>query len=301
MGQRYSEGGKIRGQHGMVLVIVLWIVTLLAIMAGSFAYSMRVETQLATTAVARARARALAEAGVAYALAWQSQTDPEMRKKWPPNGDPHDWQFGGAQLRIRVVDARGFVSLNSADASLLKALLAGVGVDPRDQDRLVDIIQDWRRQGDERLPNGAKSAEYRAAGRPGPKSAFFESVEELQQILGVTPEIYTRLAGAVTAFSRHYGVNPEFAPAEVLRLLGLDDQVVTDYLATRARNAEQNLPTPPPTTNQPFFSSGSAGTYHITVSAETDSGVITELETVVTGGVGSPEQRYRVLSWREGR
>ena len=29
-------------QRGMVLVIVLWIVTLLAVMAGGFAYSMRI-------------------------------------------------------------------------------------------------------------------------------------------------------------------------------------------------------------------------------------------------------------------
>jgi len=45
----------------MVLVIVLWIVTLLAVMAGSFAYSMRTETRLATSAVERSQARALAE------------------------------------------------------------------------------------------------------------------------------------------------------------------------------------------------------------------------------------------------
>ena len=34
----------------MVLVIVLWIITLLAVMAGAFAYSMRVETRLAASA-----------------------------------------------------------------------------------------------------------------------------------------------------------------------------------------------------------------------------------------------------------
>ena len=48
----------------MVLVIVLWIVTLLAVMAGGFADSMRVETRLATGVVERAQARALAEANL---------------------------------------------------------------------------------------------------------------------------------------------------------------------------------------------------------------------------------------------
>ena len=44
-------------QNGMVLVIVLWIMTLLAVMAGGFAYSMRIETRLATSTVERAQAR----------------------------------------------------------------------------------------------------------------------------------------------------------------------------------------------------------------------------------------------------
>ncbi|MCK7491834.1 MAG: type II secretion system protein GspK [Comamonadaceae bacterium] len=131
----------------MVLVIVLWIVTLLAVMAGSFAYSMRVETRLATSAVERAQARAMAEAGVAYALAWQLDQE-ESRKVWLPNGDPHDWLFGGGRLRIQVTDANGLVNLNTADAELLKVLFAGVGVDSREQDRLVEAILEWRQPGE---------------------------------------------------------------------------------------------------------------------------------------------------------
>ena len=100
-------------QRGMVLVIVLWIVTLLAVMAGGFAYSMRVETRLATSTVERAQARALAEAGVAYALAWQ--LDPEAQKQWPPHGDLYDWEFSGGRVRISVEDAAGRISLNNAD------------------------------------------------------------------------------------------------------------------------------------------------------------------------------------------
>jgi len=126
------------GQRGMVLVIVLWIITLLAVMAGAFAYSMRVETRLAASAVERAQARTLAEAGVAYALAWQ--LDADAQKQWSPNGDPRDWTFGGGRLRIEVTDASGLVDLNNAGPELLKALLAGAGVDARDQDRVAEAI-----------------------------------------------------------------------------------------------------------------------------------------------------------------
>jgi general secretion pathway protein K len=138
-GERDDSGA----QRGMVLVIVLWIVALLAVMAGGFAYSMRVETRLATSAVERAQARALAEAGVAYAQAWQLDHE-ASRKIWPPNGDPHEWSFGGGRLRIQVTDANGLVNLNNADPKLLETLFAGVGLEGRDRDRLVQAILDWR-------------------------------------------------------------------------------------------------------------------------------------------------------------
>ena len=34
-------------QRGMVLIIVLWIVTMLAVIAGGFSYAMQIETRLA--------------------------------------------------------------------------------------------------------------------------------------------------------------------------------------------------------------------------------------------------------------
>ena len=216
-------------ESGMVLVIVLWIVTLLAVMAGSFAYSMRVETRLATGTVERAQARALAEAGIAYALAWQ--LDQETQKQWPPNGDLREWSFGGGRLRIQVVDAGGLVNLNTADTALLKALLAAADIDSQDQDRLADAIQDWRDPDDQPLPHGAEAGDYRAAGRPGPKNAPFESVEELGQVLGMTQKLYERIADVGTVFSYHSGVNPELASAQLLQALGLDERTVADYLS----------------------------------------------------------------------
>ncbi len=306
-------------QRGMVLVIVLWITTLLAVMAGGFAYSMRVESRLATGTVERAQARALAEAGVAYALAWQ--LDPDAQKQWPPNGDPHEWAFDGGRLRIEVVDASGLVNLNDPNPDLLKGLLAGVGVAAGDQERLVAAIQDWRDVDDQPLPQGAESAEYRAAGRAGPKDAPFESTEELGQVLGVTRELYERLANVTTAFSHQSGVNPELAPARVLHALGLDERTVADYVAARARAAAaadgSSMPSLPSNGGTFLFSSGRSSVYHIVVTAETETGTTVVLEavfdtqgggavtTVQGGGIAAQGaaagQGPRLLAWREGR
>lgn len=306
--------GKYRtDQRGMVLVIVLWIVALLAMMAGGFAYSMRVETRLATSAVERAQARVLAEAGVAYGLAWQ--LDPEAQKQWPPNGDPREWAFGGGRLRIEVTNASGLVNLNNAGPELLKALLAGAGVDAGDQDRLADAIQDWRDPDDQSMPHGAESADYRAAGWPKPKNANFESVEELGQVLGMTRELQERLASAITVFSYESTVNPELAPARVLRALGLDERTVADYVEARARAAADGSPAPPLPSSEgsSFFFGGRSSVYHIRVVAETDAGTAAILEAVfdAQGGMSGPGafggggafagRGPRLLAWREGR
>lgn len=289
-------------ENGMVLVIVLWIMTLLAVMAGGFAYSMRIETRLATGTVERAQARTLAEAGMAYALAWQ--LDPEAQKQWPANGDWRAWSFGGGRLRIQVVDAGGLVNLNTANSELLKALLAAAGVDPQDQDRLADAIQDWRDPDDRSLPHGAESSDYRAAGRPGPKNAPFESVEELGEVLGMTQALYERIADVGTVFSYHSGVNPELAPARLLQALGLDERTVADYLEARASAVADGLPLPPPPPQsgdgQSFFSPSRTNVYHIAVTAETESGTSVTIKAVIDGRSVATEQSPRVLAWRAG-
>jgi general secretion pathway protein K len=284
-------------QRGMVLVIVLWIVTLLAVMAGGFAYSMRVETRLATSAVERAQARALAEAGVAYALAWQLDTDPEMQKQWPPNGDPHDWEFGGGRIRISVEDAAGRISLNNADPQLLRKVLIGIGVAEANVENLMAAIADWRDQDDQTQPGGAESAEYRSAGRVGPKNAPFESVEELQQVIGIDRDTAQRLAG-LTTISMVSSINPQLASFAVLRAAtGLDEQAVADYVSARAAS-EETSPPPPSADGLVFFSGSRLGIYHISVTAQAGTGATVSEETVVSTQNPLQGQAVRWLSWR---
>ncbi|MCB1775959.1 MAG: general secretion pathway protein GspK [Candidatus Competibacteraceae bacterium] len=287
--------------RGMVLVIVLWIITLLAVMAGSFAYSMRVETRLASSAVDRAQARALIEAGVAYALAWQM--DAQAQQQWPANGDLHEWTFGGGRMRIRVEDAAGRISLNNADPRLLRQTLLGIGMAEADVDHAVAAIEDWRDLDDQTRPSGAESAEYSALGRPGPRNAPFDSVDELQQVLGFNREIAQRLAEVATVETRISGVNPALASFAVLRVVtGLDESVIADYINARAQAARDGLPPPaPPSSENPtFFSGGQSGIYHIVIAAEAGTGTMVSAEVVVSSRNAPQGQAARWLSWRFG-
>jgi len=286
-------------QRGMVLVIVLWIVTLLAVMAGSFAYSMRVETRLAATLVERAQARALAEAAVAYALAWQ--LDREAQKQWPANGDLYEWTFGGARIRIGVADAAGRVSLNNANPRLLRAVLLGIGGAEADVDPQIAAIEDWRDPDDQTRPGGAERAEYRAAGRPGPKNNRFESLEELQQVLGINPQTAQNFARIATVNTRISSINPALASSAVLRATtGLDEQSIADYVSARAQATREGLPPPPlpATEGLSFFSSSRSNTYHITVMVETETGATKRMEAVASTQNPPQGQVIRWLSWR---
>jgi type II secretory pathway component PulK len=64
-------------QRGLALVIVIWILTLLSLMAGSFALSMRRESSVAGALKNNAQAQALAETGLSIAQFMLQQTDPD--------------------------------------------------------------------------------------------------------------------------------------------------------------------------------------------------------------------------------
>jgi general secretion pathway protein K len=63
-----------------------------------------------------------------------------------------------------------------------------VGFDPDQAESLADAIADFRDADNLKHLRGAEEPEYRAAGLAwGPKNAPFQTVEELQQVLGAQP------------------------------------------------------------------------------------------------------------------
>jgi general secretion pathway protein K len=301
-------------QQGIVLVIVLWIITLLSVMAASFAYSMRTETLLTVHSVERAQARALAEAGIAYVMMQVLNPNPAQPQSRWIDGEVREWRFGPALLRINAADAGGKIDLNRADRNLLGGILQYAGVADEDRDSLLDAIEDWRDPDDLSRLNGAESEEYRAAGRAlGPTNAPFSSIEELQQVFGMTPAIYHRLAPWLTVYSYQPGIDPTIASATVLHAMpGADPTVVDDYIAARADSIAQGQPLPPPPALGPYLSPSRGLAYHITVEAQLDTGVAASITTVVSLQ-GSPTGRqvqrgneftqphYSLLVWREGK
>ena len=275
--------------QGAALVLVLWLTMLLATLIVAFTLSAGVESMQGKVLSKGAAAQEIARAGVEYALVRVGQTDPAVQ--WLPDGRLYLWDYAGSMVAIRIVDETGKVDLNQAEAPLLSALVRAVGGDPAKADQLAAAILDWRDSDPLTQPaGGAEDPDYAAAGLPyGAKDAPFESVAEVEQVLGMTPELYARLEPSLTLFSGRPQPDPGYAQAQVLIALGLDP---AEYEARR-RGPAAGLP------GQSLVGGGT-GTYSIESHVRTAEGRDATLRTVVRAGGGPvPGSVYTTLRWEE--
>jgi general secretion pathway protein K len=219
-----------RPTQGIALVLVLWVLTLLTVMALGMTQTQRTETALVDNQIGGARFRATADAAIAYTMwsflmpanddAGTDAAEAATSLPWIPNGAPRTWVFNGQPVTIAVFNESSRINLNQADPQLLAALMRLLGVEEEDAARLADAIADWRDEDDLKLLNGAEDADYEAAGRPlGAKDAPFATVEELQQVLGMDPLLYLRLAPELTVEAEAASPDPKFASSAVIAAL----------------------------------------------------------------------------------
>ena len=195
---------------------------------------------------------------------------------------------GGRGFRV---DESGKFDLNAAEPASLSALMRVLGTDPAQADAVAAAIVDWRDGDDLTQPQGgAEDPQYAAAGLAwGAKDAPFETVAEVEQVLGMTPALYAALAPHLTIHSGLPLPDARFAAAPVLRAIGVDPEPV---LANRER--------PPQPGDPPFVGTGS-GTYSIDSRAQLGDGRESSVRAVVRlGPSGIPGSAFTVLEWEEG-
>jgi general secretion pathway protein K len=169
------------------------------------------EAMAARNTVSWAQARSLAD-GAIHRTVFELMRPKVSPDVWAPDGAVRIWEEDGARIAVRAIDESGKIDLNSAPDALLKGLLMTAGgVDEPTAARLVDAIGDWKDADDLRRPNGAEAEDYKAAGSPYlPANAPFETVPELQRVLGLTPALYAKLAENLTVQSQQAGNNPTY-------------------------------------------------------------------------------------------
>lgn len=289
-------------QRGVAFVLVLWLLALLTILLGSFALVSRTEALQARHLFESTEARYTAEAGINRAVFHLAAADPLQR--WVPDGRAYEMEFERAQVKIEITDESGLIDLNTTDTITLANLLVVHGMEQDEAAALADAILDWRDTDDLVSPNGAEDPDYEAAGLPyGAKDAPFDTVSEVQQVLGMTQALYARLVPALTIYSGQPEPNPAFAPYEVLRArAGMTDELARQVIETR-HAWDPTLGAPPPLLpdGTPLMAQGGTGTYSIAARATLPNGAWTQLEaTIRLGGAGASGLAYTVLRWQDG-
>ena len=285
--------------RGVALLLVLWLLVLLTGVVAVFALTARTEALQGNYLDRSTTARYAAEAGVELAVLRVQSNDDGLR--WVPDGRGYQFGFERAALRVRVDDESGKLDLNIAGPDLIDGLLLAVGVDSARAQALTGAILDWR-DPDNLLAaqGGAEDPEYESAGLPyGAKDRPFDTVAELQQVLGMDAPLYRKLAPYLTVYSGLALPNARFAPEPILRAMSLPEAQIAQLVAMRTA-WQPGQPVPDLPAGSTLAPQGS-GTYSISSHARLPDGTQTEIiATVRLGPSGGFGQLYTPLAWRAG-
>lgn len=208
--------------NGFVLVVVLALLLLLAITAIALQRLSRSESQVRGALETSRRLELLADGVVR--LTALGLTDRGRRKDRigavPEDGRVQLCRDGPRLVAVRVVNTNGLVNINAATPDMLKYLLAGLGLEGGAADRMAAAIVDFRDPDSTPQVGGAELGDYRSAGRDyGPKNAPFEKVGEIDQVLGMTPELLLRLKPLLTVHASTSVLDVRVAPVALLSAL----------------------------------------------------------------------------------
>jgi general secretion pathway protein K len=183
----------------------------------------------------------------------------------------------------------------------LQQLIAQLPIDEEKQTALVSAIMDWRDQDDLVNIGGAEKNEYKEAGKLyQPRNKPFQTLEELQMVLGMDESILKQLEPLITIYSGRSQVDFSQATKEVMLTLGVDAALVDQCIELRRQSAitrTQMLPV----NLGPAFNCGSGQSNVIEIIAESrlENGSGAVIKTIVTNKQsvdgGLP---YQILSWK---
>ncbi len=286
-------------QKGLALVLVLWVLSLLTIMAGSFALSMRREASIIAGIRNNAQALAVAESGIA--MAEMMLLNPDQNKRWRADGSIYEINSADAKVRVRLLSETGKIDINKADETLLKGLMAQAPIDEERQSKLVGAILDWRDKDDLVHIDGAEKREYKDAGLSyEPRNKPFQAIEELQLVLGMDKTVFMWIEPLVTVYSGQQQVNLQQASKEVLQVIpGLDTGQIDSYLTARLESAINNLPAPPfPSISGLNNAAGQNMVLTLVSEALLDDESSAVIITIIKQSDGTQSTPFQILKWQ---
>jgi general secretion pathway protein K len=303
----------VAGERGFAMIAVLLVLALIGLLGAEFAYSMRLEARAARNYKDTLMAGYLAEAAVQNAvreIAGQAAhvTEAEdgaltfyTRDRLPLKRlAREEVPLGDGKYSYRITDEMARLDINNTPPARLDRLLQLMDIEKPQRDTIVDSIQDWRDENGEHRLSGAESDDYYLQ-LPVPyraRDGNLESINELLQIKGITPELFRgtaerpALADVVTVFGTG-NVNINTANKLVLSTLGLSEAEIIEIQATRREIPYTSIP--PRFTGRGLVDRSRI--YRIEAVGLLDGKPHARLTAIVETGDNLNRPQMRVLSW----
>ena len=210
---------------GFALIAVFWIVMVVGLFPAIVASRTGCDIDRSRWALDMGRVRAAADGAVEEAAfrmverlgSGQPVTDLAGVQEL-------DLRIDDIPVHVTIQDEDGKIDLNGAQPELLALLFEALARDNPDLPvgdpvALSERIADFRDIDNLRRPNGAEDPEYAAAGlAAGAKDSVFDTVGELEQVLGMTPELAAAAAPFLTVHSGRAQFDPVVSPPALQRL-----------------------------------------------------------------------------------
>jgi type II secretory pathway component PulK len=147
-----------------------------------------------------------------------------------------NFEVDSTPVQVVAKDLGEFLNINQLNEVEIRTFFSFLLKDMSKATELSQAIMDWRDADSIPRPSGAERDAYIKAGLLAlPTNAPFRDVEDLRDVMGMTPEIYEKAAPYLTV--RGSGrVNINMAPEAVLRALpGMTDQTLFLILQMRSQ------------------------------------------------------------------
>lgn len=266
-------------ERGLALVVVLWGIAALSLIAAAMLAASLGSARIGHNAWAQVQVQTAADAGVQGAILSLFNPGPDGRPRL--DGGESAMRFGDTTVSVSIQDESGRIDINYASRGLLRDYFRAVGAAADEADRLAGRVVDWRSPKGAANFTAASAADYERAGYSyRPRGAPFQSVDELQLVLGMTPGLFERAAPGLTVYSHHANFDTRTAPKKVLEVIpGIDES-----------RADQTIATRPPAIALPGHA--------FTIVATATSGPTRFSRRAVVLLSGDPAHPFWILDWR---
>ncbi len=279
----------------MALIAVLWIISLLAIMAAGIGSTGRVTSKLAYNNIDNTKARLLAEAGInkaTYDLIHAEAVQPS----WEHGSFTQTFKLDADQVAVQVFDEAGKIDLNNSKLILMQRLLQQIGLSEPEAATFSDRIADYVDRDSEPRPLGVEiQGDYAARNKP------YETLEELRAVLGMTEVIFERLRPHITVYSNNGRIDPFRASDKVLwSLPGMTPEIFGVIRANPdATDLSSILPEEMVESFSDYLDPTSSRTFHVRSLGETEEGARFVREAVLEVRRGRRAYDFKTYAWRQ--